>query len=167
MFSKRKDTKQAAPAQPESAETALLRAHVTELQRLGDPAYFAYRLELEMARARRYTRPLSIITLTFLPPRGSKTVSIRSDRLAAALRGLCRPSDIMGLADQHSIGVILPETSQIDLLSPSNRLYSTANTLVTSMAPDCTVSIGSTTLSPAHQTAADMISDARYKQVVG
>jgi GGDEF domain-containing protein len=163
MLFKRKNATQSgshAVKNDATGEAALLAAHTAELQRLGDPAYFAYRLELEMARARRYSHPLSLLTLTVQPPNEGGTTRVRLDSLAAALRDLCRPSDIVGRADEKSIGVILPETGFDHLHSPRSRLAAKADRLLDTVAPGCGLELGMALLSPVHRTAADMVADA-------
>jgi GGDEF domain-containing protein len=167
MFRKRKDKKQPeekapapGPNEEMSPEAMLAAAHTQELQLLGDPAYFGYRLELEIARARRYDRPVSLITFTLRHPEFPVAAPEVIDGLIGALQSQCRPSDIVGRSGYNTIGVILPETLQEQLAQVGSRLLLGATHLLNFDIQGYTVELGQAALTADHATAADLTQDA-------
>ncbi len=109
---------------PESVPVAMVKAKdlderrpvvlVDEVTRLFNKDYFEECLAIEVERAKRYSRELSIVFLkvTFLnptPPSGQENAI--ANQVAEILVKSLRRVDIICRIDQHKYGIILPDTA--------------------------------------------------------
>ncbi|MDD1622942.1 MAG: diguanylate cyclase [Methylococcaceae bacterium] len=131
-------------------------AHTDFLTELANRRYFMALAEVELARALRYRKPLSVLMFDIdhfkavNDNHGHKTGDMVLQKLAAILRHTLREVDIIGRLGGEEFAVILPETGTDDAWEAAERLrLAIARTQMQSEAGELlnvTVSIGVATL---------------------
>lgn len=79
--------------------------------------FILYRLAEEIARARRYGRPLTVMVARPGAPAGD---AILTDA-AAAVAGTARATDLVGWLSRRAILIVMPETARRDALTGVRR----------------------------------------------
>lgn len=99
------------------------------LSALGDPATglfsaraLADRLASELARARRYRRPLAVLVARFERPEGDGEGDRRIAALGQGLRAALRQTDFVARAGRDEVAVVAPETSSTSAAALLDRL---------------------------------------------
>ena len=77
--------------------------------------YMLLRLEEEMERARRYDRPLSILSVVPALLPGEQLSQEAFAAATEAAQRAARSTDLLGWLESNSFLVIMPETSQVDM----------------------------------------------------
>ena len=77
--------------------------------------YMLLRLEEEMERARRYDRPLSILSAVPALLPGEQLSQEAFAAATEAAQRAARSTDLLGWLENNSFLVIMPETSQVDM----------------------------------------------------
>lgn len=76
--------------------------------------YVLYRLEGELARARRYSRPLSVLIGEPVLLPGERVTAGESDAGATAAQAAARSTDLVGWLDEDRYIIVMPETVESD-----------------------------------------------------
>ncbi len=93
-----------------------------------DREWLSQRLEEEVARAKRYSRPFALLLFRFqnldrlTEEAGSQQTGVFLRRVAAVIRGLIRTPDIMAGYGEASIALLLPETERIPAIATQGRI---------------------------------------------
>jgi diguanylate cyclase (GGDEF)-like protein len=93
-----------------------------------DREWLSQRLEEEVARAKRYSRPFALLLFHFqnldrlTEEAGSQQTGVFLRRVAAVIRGLIRTPDIMAGYGEASIALLLPETERIPAIATQGRI---------------------------------------------
>lgn len=104
--------------------------HEDGLTGLPDASAFRERLEVEVARARRYERPLGLILVAFDVVEGGEgveavdalAVDAACMAVARAQTDLVREQDLVGRLEERTFGLLLPETSPFGTKALADRL---------------------------------------------
>ena len=131
--------------------------------RLSQPSAFHERLAVEIERALRHHRPLSLIVVdiddfksvndTYGHPSGDQALVA----VAAALRSELRSGDVVGRVGGDEFAIILAETAIDGAETHARRI---TRTLERRPAPSVAVSIGLAGLDPSEPSAAHLLRDA-------
>ena len=101
-------------------------------------------LNVQVSRSRRYDNPLSLLRLTLeIPPSGSEQKNEIVLSLSQDLKDQLRWADQIGMLDDQTFIVILPETCHEDAKELAPKLAS-SRTALASISPGCTLKFSAT-----------------------
>lgn len=123
-------------------------------------AVFHAFLAIEMKRSVRYQRNLSLLTFTVRHPRIASIAETVMLGVAQTLRSRLRSTDTVGRADQHVIGVVLPEISEGTARWLSPRLRLAVLRYLATVDRVYTVEIGVAARPRPHDKPEDLIAQA-------
>ena len=96
-------------------------------------------LNVQVSRSRRYDNPLSLLRLTLeIPPSATRQINEIVLSLSQDLKDQLRWADQIGMLDDQTFIVILPETSHEDAKELAPKLAS-SRTALASISPGCTL----------------------------
>ena len=143
-------------------------ALVDEEVEIYNPKYFHQQLEKEVERARRHLLFLSLVMLkiSFADGNGSASSGKSELRdLGALTQGSLRCTDIVALASEDVVGIILPETADDGALKAAKRLCNQIESYnfagPSAKGRKCQVSMGVSSLPIYATTPSDLISTAQ------